>query len=120
MKVCVVTFPMQEAGFTPVSNLLELFSKIADEVYLISGGIVLRMIRPYVNLHVLNVPHKVGLNVFSRIINFFFAQLKILARVIIVVRKVDFFFFFIGGEGLIIPIIAVSYTHLTLPTTERV
>ena len=109
MKVCVVTFPLQEAGFTPLSNLLELFSKIADEVYLISGGIVLRMIRPYANLHVLNVPHKIGLNVFSRIKNSFFAQLKILTRVIMVVRKVDFFFFFMGGEGLIIPIVALKF-----------
>jgi glycosyltransferase involved in cell wall biosynthesis len=105
-NVSVVTFPLGPAGCTPLSNLVKIFSKLANEVYIISGGILPKDLDQ--NVQVIKVNHRTSSRIFMRIINHVHTQLKILVRIVVISKKVDLFVFFIGGEGLLIPIIALK------------
>jgi len=107
-KVCIVTFPLGQAGCAPLSNLVKLFSRLADRVYVVSGGASLENLKFDANVQVMGVIHIVSSNLFMRIVNYMRTQLKILRSIIMVSRKVDFFVFFIGGEGLILAMLALK------------
>jgi len=38
INVCIGTFPLSEAGLTPLSNSVKFFSRLANKVYVVSGG----------------------------------------------------------------------------------
>jgi len=107
-NVCIVTFPLGEAGITPLSNLVKLFSRLVDRVYVISGGAALKNLKFDVNVQPMRVAHKVSSRILTRIINYMYTQLKILCHVIAISRKVDLFVFSIGGEGLLVPMLALK------------
>jgi len=106
--VCIVTFPLLHAGYTPISNLTRLISKIAGTVYLISGGPALEKLHLDPNVQAIKNVHRANSTLIMRIINYVRTQIKILCSVIVASRKVDSFIFFIGGEGLLIPMLALK------------
>jgi len=108
VNVGIVTFPLSQAGRIPLLNLVKLFSRLADRVYVISGGAALENLKSYRNVHVAKVTHKLSSNVFMRIINHMHTQLETLRYVIVEPRRVDLFVFFIGGEGLFIPMLILK------------
>ena len=108
INVSIVTFPLGQASYTPLSNLINLFSQLANRVYAISGDAALENINLDFNVQTMRVTHKVNSVVIMRIINYIHTQLKILCLVLIVSRKVDVFVFFIGGEDLFIPMFALK------------
>jgi len=109
VNICIVTFPLSEAGYTPLSNLVELFSRLSNRVYVVSGGAALEKLENLdVNVQTLKVTHRVGSKLLMRIINYVHTQLKILRCVLVASRGVDLFVFSIGGEGLIFPMLALK------------
>ena len=106
VNVCIVTFPLSQAGHTPLSNLVKLFSRLANRVYLVSGGVALENLKLDPNTQVMKTVHRVSSKLFMRIINYLHTQLKILCYVVAISRRVDIFVFFIGGEGLLAPMLA--------------
>jgi glycosyltransferase involved in cell wall biosynthesis len=107
-SVCIVTFPLIQAGYTPISNLVGLFSKIAKKVYLISGGAALENMKLNTNVQAVEVTHKTSSRLIMRIMNYVCTQVKILCYVITVSSRVDSFVFFIGGEGLLVPMLTMK------------
>ena len=108
VNVCIVTFPLSEAGYTPLSNLVNLLSRLANKVYVISGGEALERLKDKEKVRSLKVTHRISSNALMRIINYVSTQLKILQYVVTVSKEADLFVFFIGGEGLLIPILALK------------
>jgi glycosyltransferase involved in cell wall biosynthesis len=111
VNVCIVTFPLSEAGYTPLSNLVKLFSALANRVYVVSGGEALTKLenlKSDVNVYTIKVTHRVSLKLLMRIINYVHTQLKILQGVIEALGGADLFVFSIGGEDLILPILALK------------
>jgi len=108
VNVCIVTFPLSEAGYTPLSNLVNLLSRLANKVYVISGGEALEKLKDREKVRSLKVTHRISCNALMRIINYVNTQLKILQYVVTVSKEADLFVFFIGGEGLLIPILALK------------
>jgi glycosyltransferase involved in cell wall biosynthesis len=111
VSVCIVTFPLSEAGYTPLSNLVKLFSRLANRVYVVSGGAALEKIENLesdVNAQAIKVTHRVSSKLLIRIINYVHTQLKILHGVIEASGGVDLFIFSIGGEDLILPVLALK------------
>ena len=106
MKVGVVAFPMSHE--VPLSNLIKLFLGITNKVYVISGGEALEKLKDKEKVRSLKVTHRISSNALMRIINYVSTQLKILQYVVTVSKEVDLFVFFIGGEGLLIPILALK------------
>jgi len=37
-SICVITFPPMKAGFTPLSNLIDILTSSSNEIYLITGN----------------------------------------------------------------------------------
>lgn len=85
-----------------------MLSRLADRVYVISGGAASENLRLRKNVHLTKVVHKVSSNLFMRIVNYMHTELKILCCTLAVSRRVDFFVFFIGGEGLFAPILTLK------------
>jgi glycosyltransferase involved in cell wall biosynthesis len=100
MKLGLIVF---EPGSTPLLNLVKLLNGLSDEIYIISGRPMLESLKVFKKIYVINIYHKAGSNVFSRIINYTITQFKFLLNIIRICRKVNFFIFFIGGESLILP-----------------
>ena len=108
VNVCVVTFPLDRAGVTPLSNLAELLSRLADRVYIVSSSLALENLKSDGKIQKMEVVHKVDSRILMRVINYVRTQLRILSYVVMISGKVNLFVFFIGGEGLLVPMIALK------------
>lgn len=110
MKVnaCIVTFPLSEAGYAPLSNLVKLFSRLVNRVCVVSGGAALENLRLDSNVNAMKVTHRVSPKLVMRIINYVHTQLKILNCVIEASPGTDLFAFSVGGQDLILPVLALK------------
>jgi glycosyltransferase involved in cell wall biosynthesis len=108
VNVSIVTFPLVQAGQTPLSNLVRLLAKISNRVNLISGGQFLEKLRLDPNVHVVKITHRNNEKLLIMIINYLHTQLKILCGAIRMADDTDVFIFFIGGELLFIPLIVLK------------
>jgi len=111
INVCIVTFPLSKAGYTPLSNLIKLLSRLANRVYVVSGGVALEKLEKSevgANVRIIKVVHRVSSNPLMRVINYLHTQLKIMRSIVRVSGDTDLFIFFIGGEGLILPLLLLK------------
>jgi glycosyltransferase involved in cell wall biosynthesis len=108
--VCIVTYsPLEKAGVTPLSNLVKIFRAIGAEIYLISGGDVIEYLSFEKGVHVLNVTHKLGSNLLTRIFNHVLMQLKVLSHALSASFRCKIFIVFLG-EVLITPLLVSKIT----------
>ncbi len=104
--VCVVTAPIDQAGLTPTSNLVKLLNELSVQTFLVSGGAAKELCFNS-NIHSRIISHKVSQKIVMRIVNFTVTNLKILCETVVISRANPVFVFFLGGEGLVIPILAL-------------
>jgi glycosyltransferase involved in cell wall biosynthesis len=105
-NIGIVTFPISEAGNIPLANLAAILYHLSDKLYVITGnrGTVFFK-QDGGRLHLFYIQHKRGANLFTRVINYTYTQLKISFRLAKLARCVDLWVFFIGGEGLLLPML---------------
>lgn len=106
MKIGVVTFPISKAGNTPVSNLIDIMYSLSSEVHLITGNEGSIFSKKNDSVHVYLIKHVGGTNIFTRIMGYIYTQLNISHHLVKMTGHVDFWVFFIGGEGLLLPMLA--------------
>lgn len=106
LNVGVVTFPISHA--IPLLNLVNVLCGLSKEVYLISGGFGLRNLEFSENVCVTKVEHNSRTGIILRVFNYIITQLKISYHAIRISKNTDLFVFFIGGEGLVIPMLALK------------
>ena len=113
INVCIVTFPLGKGGYTPLSNLVNLLSRLANKVYAVSGAVLEKLENSKLdtNVQTIKVIHRVSSKPLMRIINYLHTQLKIMRCMIGVSRDTDLFIFFIGGEELILPFLLLKFTR---------
>ncbi len=119
-EVGVITFPVSDAGLVPLRNLVDIVCTITNKVYLITGNAGYRFFknqtRVYSNeeydlykddniVECYGVNHKSGNKSISRVTKYLVTQLKIAYWLLKLNRKVDIWLFFIGADGLIIPML---------------
>ncbi len=106
-SVCVIIFPPPIAC-VPLVNITSILSLLIDDIYLITSkeSIIKKCFKKRVKLF--TVSHKASSNSFSRVFNYINTQIKILSRVVYLAAKVDIFFFSLGGEYLIFPIVVAK------------
>jgi len=108
-RIAIVTVPIVKAGITPLSNFINIISNFTDDIFVISGNEFSKTI-PYIKkkgrLKIILTYYNYNLKGISRIIEFSYLQLKDTISVLKVARKVDLFIFFMGGAGLILPLLA--------------
>lgn len=105
----IVTFPISQGGVIPLSNLVDIFYALSDEIHLITGGAGYTFFMKNKKVHTYQVEHRAGTNaVFTRAINYVWTQLRISCKLIRLTRSVDLWIFFIGGEGLVLPMLTAK------------
>jgi len=114
INVCIVTLPLGEAGYTPLSNLVNLLSRLANKVYVVSGGAALEKLENSkldTDVQAIKVIHRVSSKLLMRIINHLRTQLKIMRYMIGVSGDTDLFIFSIGGEELVLPLLLLKFSR---------
>lgn len=106
--VCIVTFPISAAGNTPLSNLIALLEPLTSILSVITGNAGYEFIKSKKGISSYCINHKTGKNIPTQILKYIWVQLKISYQILQIRNKTDCYIFFIGGEGLIIPLITVK------------
>jgi len=105
MRVCVVTFPIGEAGTIPLSQLIDILHTVSKKVYLITGNAGYMFFREDERIHTYGIKHKTGASLFTRITSYISTQLRISYKLLKIIANVDICIFYIGGEGLLLPML---------------
>ena len=101
----IVTFPVSEAGFVPVENLVTILRAISSDVYLISGNQIPPKLMHDKEVHITHITHNSGRGVISRILKYSRTQFSIAFRLLLTRKRVGIWVFSIGGDTLLIPMI---------------
>ena len=107
-KICLITSPIGRAGNIPLSNLLNISSKIFKKIYVITGDEVNYNSSKNGIIKISKVKRKVYSNLFFRGIYYFLTQFKITYELIKIIKYVDLVLFFIGGDTLIFPMVTAK------------
>lgn len=109
LYIGVVTFPVSEKGLIPLRNLVDILCSLANNVHLITGNVGYRNFVENKNVHIHGVEHKAGArNVFARAINYVWTQSRMLCKLIKLKKEVDLWLFFVGAEGLVLPMLTAK------------
>ena len=106
-NIGIATFPISEAGVIPLLNLVNILCSISEEVHLITGDAGFTAFENNNKVRIYPVEHMAGAR-FSRIINYTKTQLKISNQLLRLRKNVDCWIFFIGAEGLVLPILTAK------------
>ena len=104
-NIGILTFPISKKGNIPLSNLVEIVYLLSNELYLITGNDGYTFFKEDKRIHTYGIRHESGANAFTRIIKDIYTQLRISYMLAKITRNVDIWIFFIGGEGLLLPML---------------
>ena len=107
-NIGVLTFPIGGAGNIPLSNLIDILHPLSNDLYLITGNDRYVFFKEDKRIHTYGIRHERGSNVVARAVNFIYTQLKISYKLAKLTRNVDLWIFFIGGEGLLLPMLTAK------------
>lgn len=108
-NIGIVTFPISQAGTIPLSNLIDVLCALSNELHLVTGGAGYTFFAENKNVHTYAVEHRAGANaMFTRAISYLWTQLRISYKLMKLTRNVDLWIFFIGGEGLVLPVLTAK------------
>jgi len=105
----LLTFPIGNAGITPVGNFVDILKSFSEKTFLVTGNNGYDYFKNDERMSVYGITHQSNLNVFKRMINYGYTQLKITLTVLKIDRKpnLDLWIFFIGSECLLLPMLAL-------------
>lgn len=103
----ILTMPVTSAGFIPLLNLVGIIKQLSGNIHIVTGGVgaTLPKYCNTCNVHVVN--HKIGTNLFERIVNYIHTQLKY-SNKIVSCKNIDLWIFFIGGDTLLLPMLTAK------------
>ncbi len=107
-NIGLVTFPISKTGNIPLSNLVDILSAFSTCVYVITGNEANIYPKEHRQVRVYRIDHKTGKNALTRVISYIYTQLRICYQLVRLSRDVKLWFFFIGGEGLLLPIVTAK------------
>lgn len=107
-NIGVLAFSIGNSGSIPTSNLIDILSTLSGNIYLLTGndGHKLFCNNSHVNAYGIN--HKTGGKFYQRIFNYVYSQMKISYKLFILSKNVDYWIFFIGGDSLVLPMLAAK------------
>jgi len=101
----IITTPISKSGIIPLSDLIKIIFSRSKNIFLITGGEGYDFFRNDTRITALNIPHNSSTFSLQRIFNYLSLQLKISLAIFNTRKQVDFYFFFIGSDVLLLPII---------------
>ncbi len=100
-RIGIVTFSQSKHLILPLSNLLDITSHIANQIYVITGNAGADIAQQYKKPHFDLVNYTVGSNAVMRIYNYAKAQLTTTFHMVKQSKNVDIWIFPNGGEALL-------------------
>ncbi len=97
-----------EAGNVPLSNLVDILHHFSDKLYVITGDKEWVLFKKDDEMHVSEIQHKGGASLFTRILNYTYTQLRLSFRLAKLSKKVKLWIFFMGAEGLVLPMLTAK------------
>lgn len=107
-NIGIITFTISDAGTIPLSNLIDVLYSLSNELHLVTGGAGYTFFRQNRKIHTYEVEHSPAANTFIRTWNYAYTQLKVAYKLVQLLKNVDLWIFFIGGEGLILPLLTAK------------
>jgi glycosyltransferase involved in cell wall biosynthesis len=104
----IITFPLSTSGTTPLSHLVAIAEALSDDLYLITGNEGYKKFRDDPRLTVFGVDHEYTENLLQKAARYMHAQIMMSRAVLKVGRNAGIWVFFIGGEGLVLPMLAAK------------
>ena len=122
-SIGIITFPINKNGIPPLSNLVDISSSLCQKTYLITGGEGYHHFHNDQRLAIYNITFTDSRYIQKRLFKYIVIQLQI-AKILIKLRhEVSSWIFFIGGSGLIIPLMIAKIigkkTYLLLAGSEK-
>jgi len=115
LNIGIVTFPISEAGTTPLSNLIDVLGPLSQELHVVTGGAGCTVSVESRNVQIHGIEHSVGAgDVFTRTMNYVGTQLRISRKLMKLSGNIDLWIFFIGGEGLVLPMLTAKLLRKTV------
>ena len=106
-NICIITFPRQKAGITPLSNLIDVLYHLPGYLYVVTGNEGDVVFKGRQDIHGYSITHKARTSIAARIFGYIYLQLWISYRLIKLARNVDIWIFFMG-EGLLLPVLTLK------------
>ncbi len=111
-EIGIVTLPISKAGLIPLSNLVKIFFSLSDKIHLVTGGAGLGFFARDGRVRTYGIRHKATRTLVSRMLNYILIQLRIAWNLFKLGRRVRLWVFFIGGEGLLLPILTAKLLNV--------
>lgn len=113
-NIGIVTVPIHYKGTVPLSNLVDVLHPLTDDIYLITGKAGYDFFKEDRRIYAYKIRHESGKSIFMKIIRFAYMQLKISYKLAKIARNVDIWFFFIGGDDLVLPMLTAKLLRKTV------
>jgi len=107
-RIGILTFPIGDAGLIPLASLVDLLSRVSEEVCLISGPEAVTHFKDDARVRSAGVYHTSGATLFSRILRYVRTQTQLAIKLAEMSKNVDIWVFFIGGDLLILPLLVAK------------
>ena len=123
LSIGIITSPLSEASKTPVSNLVSILLPITNNIYFITGNSGSYLFKDSNKIQTYRIKYKLGTNAFAKILKHLYMQYLITRRLIKKRASVDIWFFFIGANTLLLPILVAKILRkqivLVLPSSSQ-
>ncbi len=105
IRIGIVTFAARNS-IPPILNLIDIIHSLSQDLYLIiTGNEGYESFRGDKRLYTYGIEHKSGSNVFERVVRYTYTQILISNKLRSLSKDIDLLIFFIGGDGLILPVL---------------
>lgn len=106
--ISIVTFPLGDSAYAPLLHLAEILRPHSERLYILSGGEAKKILEARGMSNVITIRHEVYLSPLKRAVSYAFTNLKFLAAIISLRKRVGLFVFFIGAESLFVPMLGAK------------
>jgi glycosyltransferase involved in cell wall biosynthesis len=104
-SVGIITTPISQSGIVPLVQLMEIIKKFSKSIFIITGNYGFDSLKNDKTVAIYGFKHVTGSNFPLRLFKYFLVQFKISLYILKINKKVKIWFFFIGGQDLIFPMI---------------
>ena len=107
-NIGILNFTTTGVGNLLLSNFVDVLYPLSNNIYLVTGKAGYHFFKESENIHTYWLKHRKGMNVFTRILNYCYTQLRISYTLAKITRNIDLWIFYIGGDSLLLPMLTVK------------
>ena len=109
-RLGLLTFPISEAGTVPLSQFVDVLLEMSNGLYLLTGGQGYLRFKDDSRVVAYDIHHAAGKGRLQKAGQYLRTQLEMAYRMLRLSSEVDEWIFFIGGDGLLLPMMAARLT----------